>query len=290
MLVLTVQGGEAEINDFRRFSFFFSEEDEEIPGFDYLMSEVGIEIAEEKWETMNELGGEGHLARSWHVAEFSILEGKDDIDSKVEFEGDLSLKAEFGEHWDGASDEYGRMVTTEYGIGDIMVLSHARAFRNAYIDRADHAKFVKLIGDWRGAKSIVFIYGPGTSFFNLLWQHAWQAIAAGLILLLFWLWMRVPRFGPLKEDENVFNGGYGKELTASARFLWRKKQLQFYLRPLRDRIEADNRDDPELLYQKLADQSGLTREEVIEAMTVSENKDPASFTQIVRRLQTILKS
>ncbi len=229
------------------------------------------------------------MSSAWNLAEFSVVDEDEEQKFQVEFEGDLALKVENGEHWDLSSDEFGRMVTTEYGFGDIMVLAHARAFRNAYIDRADHAGFVKLIGDWRGRKSIVFLYGSGSSFFDLLWQHAWQALVAGIILLAFWLWMRIPRFGPLKEDEDVIRGGYGKELSASARFLWRKKQLHHYLRPLRDRIEAEHREDPETLYQNLAEQSGLSREEVVEAMTAPQTKDPASLTRIVHRLQTILK-
>ena len=289
MLIVTVQGGEAEINDFRREWSFLEVDELEFPGFDHVMEEAGIEVAEEEWETEVDVEKEGHLRWPWHVAEFSVTSGETEADYKVEFEGEVTLKVKSGEQWDLNADDHGRMVTTEYGYGDIMVLSHARAFRNAYIDRADHAEFLKLIADWRGEKSIVFLYGPGNSFFGLLWRHAWQAIIAGLVLLLFWLWLRVPRFGPLKNDENLIQGGYGKELSASARFLWRKKQLHHYLRPLRERIEAENRDEPEILYQNLADQSGLSREEVVEAMTASETKDPASLTLIVRRLQTILK-
>ena len=290
MLVITVEGGEGEINDYQSTMRYFWSEEPDLLGFDYLIEKAGIEIEQNAWETVGETEANGHLATSWHTADFEVMQNGETKDYQVEFQGEVGLNAKFGEEWESANENLGRMVTTEYGYGDIMVLSHARAFRNAYIDRADHAQFVKQVGNWRGAKSIVFLYGSGTSFMGLLWQHAWQAIIAGLLLLAFWLWMRIPRFGPLKEDDHFVLGGYGDALSASARFLWRKKQLHHYLRPLRDRIESENHDDPENHYQLLVEKSGLTREEVVEAMTASEIKDPASLTRIVYRLQTILKS
>jgi len=290
MLVITVEGGEGEINDFRNRSMFFRSSELNLQGFDYLLEECGIEVLREDWETESLPDGEGHLRRAWSPAFVELSIDGEDLEYQVEFEGNAALKADYGTNWELARNDRTRMITSEYGFGDIMILAHARAFRNAYIDRADHAEFVKLIADWRGQKSIVFLYGSGTSFTGLLWQHGWQAIVAGLLLLLFWLWMRIPRFGPLKEDDFVALGGYGEALSASARFLWRKKQLHHYLRPLRDRIEAENPDNPESHYQLLADKSGLSREEVVEAMTAPQTKDPASLTRIVHRLQTILKS
>ena len=290
MLVITVEGGEGEINDFQSGRRYFWSEEPDLLGFDYLVEKAGIEVEENAWEPVSEPEGRGHLANSWHTANFEVIQNGENKNYQVEFQGGVGLDVKSGKRWDSANNNKGRMVTTEYGYGDIMVLSHARAFRNAYIDRADHAQFVKWIGNRRGEKSIVFLYGSGTSFMGLLWQHGWQAIIAGLLLLAFWLWMRIPRFGPLKEDDHVVLGGYGDALSASARFLWRKKQLHHYLRPLRDRIEAENPDDPENHYQLLAEKSGFTREEIVEAMTAPQTKDPASLTRIVQRLQTILKS
>jgi len=289
MLVITVEGGEGEINDHQSTMRYFWSEEPDLSGFDYLIDKTGIEIEQNVWEVVGETEANGHLVPSWHAADFEIMQNGETKDYQVEFQGDVALNARYGERWESANENLGRMVTTEFGYGDIMVLSHARAFRNAYIDRADHAQFVMQVGNWRGAKSIVFLYGSGTSFMGLLWQHTSQAIIAGLLLLAFWLWMRIPRFGPLKEDDHIVLSGYSDDLSASARFLWRKKQLHHYFRPLRDRIENKNHGDSESHYQLLAEKSGLSREEVVEAMTASEVKDPASLTRIVRRLQTILK-
>jgi hypothetical protein len=290
MLVITVEGGEGEINDHQNTMRYFWSEEPDLLGFDYLIDKTGIEIEQNGWEVVEGTEANGHLVSSWHTADFELMQNGETKNYQVEFQGNVALSAKLGERWESADENIGRMVTTEFGYGYIMVLAHARAFRNAYIDRADHAQFVMQVANWRGAKSIVFLYGSGTSFMGLLWQHTSQAIIAGLLLLAFWLWMRIPRFGPLKEDDHIVLSGYGDDLSASARFLWRKKQLHHYLRPLRDRIKNKNHDDSQNHYQLLAKRSGLSREEIVEAMTASEIKDPASLTRIVHRLQTILKS
>jgi hypothetical protein len=136
---------------------------------------------------------------------------------------------------------------------------------------------------------VVFLYGSGTSFSALLWQHAWQILIAGLVLLIVWLWMRIPRFGPMVADCGIVRQKYGEELTAAARFLWRKKGLGDYLRPLRERIEAQYQGTPETFYQELSEQSGLSVEEVAEAMTSLQIKDPAQITRQVQKLQAFLK-
>ena len=116
-----------------------------------------------------------------------------------------------------------------------------------------------------------------------------MVVIAGLILLFCWLWMRIPRFGPILQDSFKRPRPYGEELKASARFLWRRGQIEYLLRPLRAKLEMDNQGAPETLYDRLAEDSELKRDEVAEALTVNPPKDPGHILKMVQKLQTLLK-
>ncbi|MEN8855573.1 MAG: DUF4350 domain-containing protein [Akkermansiaceae bacterium] len=289
MLVITLSGGEAEINDFNRNSWRDLSAEEEFRGLDYLLEELEITLEEGSFDEVG--GGEdetgGHLKTSWSVAEVGVVDGEDDHDLKLEFEGDLAMSAPRGEEWDVPGTS--RMVTVPHGDGQVMVLSHARLFRNPYLGRADHATFLELVADWHYDGEIIFLYGSGTSLKDLLWQHAWQVVVAGLVLLLAWLWMRIPRFGPLREDEHTYRVPYGEGLKASAKFLWRKKALGHLIRPLRSELERENSGEAGALYEKMAAEAELPTDEVIEAFTSENFQDPGTVTRMVQKLQLLRK-
>jgi hypothetical protein len=116
-----------------------------------------------------------------------------------------------------------------------------------------------------------------------------MVVIAGFVLLVCWLWMRIPRFGPILQDLAVKRRPYGDELKASARFLWRTGQLEHLLRPLRARLEKENQSDPESLYDQLAEESDLERSEVAEALTIDAPKDPGQTLKVVQKLKALLK-
>lgn len=287
LLIITMEGGEAEINDFkgRSLSSLFDEELEMV-GLDYLLEEVGVEIRPTKYKHYSSEEVRGHLEADWNVAEISLTQGEEDFDLKVEFQGEVGMETEFGDVWEwekGAS----RMVTAPYGVGTVMILSHARPFRNPYIDHADHPAFLEILADWNDEGDFIFLYGSGTSFFELLWQHAWQAVVAGLLLLFFWLWMRIPRFGPVKEDDFTLRKPYGDGLKAAAAFLWRRNAISHYLNPIRAELQGNG--TPDEVREKLSSESGLSPEEVTHALYSEPTKDPSSITRMVRQLQLLLK-
>lgn len=290
LLVITMKGGEAEINDFNRYSWSFSTKESKKVGLEYIMDE--FEVAEVEVEFEEESSGEEHgkLAVNWNVAEVSFTENDKGYAYQVEFEENLALKSPLGVAWELEDESGTRMLTTNYGDGSVMFLAHARPFRNAYVDRADHAEFLKVMAGWnrdREGKRIVFLYGSGTSFFDLLWQQAWPVLVAGTILLLVWLWMRIPRFGPVKEDDYTYRRPYGEGLKAAAIFLWRKKALEYYFKPLRLALQGDL--NPDQAIEKLVRESDLSKEEIQQALYSQAFKDPSAVTRVVRHLQLLLK-
>jgi len=116
-----------------------------------------------------------------------------------------------------------------------------------------------------------------------------MVVIAGLILLVAWLWMRIPRFGPILRDNLVKHQPYGESLITSARFLWRTGELGHLVRPLRAQLKSENQGDPASFYDRLAEESGLPRDEVVEAFTIDPPKDPSHILKVAQKLQVLFK-
>jgi len=172
-LVVTMSGGEAGRNDFTSNEsggdglFSIEEEDEEeATGEAFFLERLRVTTTFTDWSglwAVDEVEADGHLRRPWHL---SRLE-EDYGGYQLEFEGEMGL------------------------------------FRNPYLARAGHAEFLEMLVDYGGSGSVVFLYGAGDSFFAMLWSRGWRFVVAGLVLLLLWLWMRIPRFGPVLADLEV---------------------------------------------------------------------------------------
>ncbi len=289
MLVIFLEGGEARLNDFKGESAVFTpkkEEDEEPVGLTFLAEELKFTLGSEEFQFV---GGEGngHMERKWHEATIEWVVDDKDFNYQVEFEGKRGSQIKYGTSWD-SDRQFSRMTTKPYGDGTLMLLAHARPFRNAFIDRADHAAFVEAVAEWRGPGEVLFLSGIGGSFFELLWEAAWPAIIAGLILLAAWLWMRVPRFGPILDHGEIKKHEYGAHLLSSSLFLWRQNQIQGLLSPLHARIESGRKgEEDDVFYQRLADESELTVTEVQEAMGKFDAKDPGKLVRVTRNLKNL---
>lgn len=289
-LVLSVEGGEPERNDFTDGSSGWGLPDEdEYNGWDYLTEMLGVSVETNAWSDYAdeeiELEEEGHLSRVWHVTNLRDERGG----YQLEMEGNVGFDSSGSRHWDHKRDGVSRVIGSSYGAGQVILLAHARPLRNPYLARADHADFLEMLAESYGQGEIVFLYGSSNSFFGLIWKEGRMVVIAGFLLLVCWLWMRIPRFGPILSDLEVKRKPYGDELKASARFLWRNGQIEHLLRPLRARLEMENQGDPESLYDRLAEESELTRDDVAEALTIETPKDPGHTLKVVQKLQTLLK-
>lgn len=290
LLVVLMKGGESEINDFTRSSWSFSQEVTKKVGLTYFMEELEVMKVEIGFQKKSSGEAYGKLSTDWNVATISYSEGDEYYEYEVEFEDRVALSSDLGSAWEFEKEQGARMLTTDHGDGTVMFLAHARPFRNAYVDRADHPEFLQVVAGWntyRGDGKIVFLYGSSTSFFDLLWQQAWPAIIAGAILLLVWLWMRIPRFGPVKEDDFTYRRPYGDGLKAAASFIWRKKALEYYLKPLRSSLQGNL--NPGEVVAKLARESDLSAEEIQQALYSKTFKEPGAITRMVKHLQLLLK-
>ena len=182
-----------------------------------------------------------------------------------------------------------------YGEGLITVMTDARPFRNRYIEDHDHAALLLALAEispYEG--SIVIVRDAAISLWTLVWKHGWMAVVGLLAVIAFWLWKNMPRFGPLRrEEERSTVRDYDHHLEALGDFQWRLDKGAAMLRPLRDSIleraqrmaaSAHREGD---LFEWIAQRSSITRDRAERAMTHDRPPDPASFARLVADLQKI---
>lgn len=287
-LILLLEGGESRYDDFSKspLGTHFNKDDlveMELPGLDLILAET--ELTVEKSEFEMKKGGENDPGeRSWHEEVVTMGE----TDFLLEQEGTNAFLG-------SGEDEAWPIVSADKGEGIIFFLASARPLRSAYLDRADHLDFLAaMIGD-EPFGGVLFLYGEGFSFWSLLWRHGWRLLVAALVLLVFWLWLRLPRFGPRLEEARADDRQYDELLVAGGRFLWKRKAVVPLLLPLREEIrnrfhlrhELVTEAERASLFEDLAARSGLSLAEVIEAMSREDLQDGATLTRVVRALKKL---
>lgn len=187
------------------------------------------------------------------------------------------------------------MAQAEQGEGLITVMTDARPFRNRYIGDHDHAALLLALVDLSPYEgSVAIIRDGGLSLWTMLWRHGWPALVGLLVLTAVWLWKNMPRFGPLRREQEPTNQrDYDHHLEALGDFQWRLDKGAAMLRPLRDsvleramRLSAATHRDGDL-FEWLGQRAGMTRERAERAMTHERPADPTSFTRVVADLQQL---
>ncbi|MEM9236801.1 MAG: DUF4350 domain-containing protein [Verrucomicrobiota bacterium] len=271
-------------------------------------------------------GGESHLndwngygfADTYNLDEFSeaFLEWTDDAGFEFDsFESDSDGRdtkdptesiVSGGEEYEVFMEAYlqplnqeGERVMIEsrsFGEGRVTFVAEARPFRNRWIGEHDHAELLLAIAEsspYHG--SIAFVRNVSLSFWSLLWERAWPAVVALILLVVFWLWKSLPRSGPLDSHESVSDlRAYDHHLEALGDFHWRLDRAQGLLRPLREGIleraqrlalATGNRETD--VFELIAERAGVSRERVERAMTYERPKDAGAFTRLIADLQAI---
>ncbi len=290
-LILFLEGGESYLNDFADpIRGEFQDEENRSSGFSYLLDEIEGEVV---LITPDIVEGEGkaHLSRDWHEAEVAWSVGEENHQYVVEFEGETGPKFDHGMNWD-TEGEGARMASTTYGRGSVMMMSHARPFRNAFIERGDHANFIEAIVQSYGSGDVLFLVGSGASFFSILWDSAWPVVVGFLIFLAFWLWKRIPRFGPILNDPALKKADYESHLLTSARFLWHHDQIGVLIGPLRDQVRESRSEEEsdDQFYERLSNESGISLAKLKLALSSPPPRDGATLIQQTHILRKITQA
>ncbi|HYF33667.1 MAG TPA: DUF4350 domain-containing protein, partial [Prosthecobacter sp.] len=128
----------------------------------------------------------------------------------------LDRKLRTGEFSAGPVDE-AAVLGLRRGLGRLTLLNHARPFRNRFLATADHAPWLlALVGE--DTEQVQFVLSLESSFWSMLWQKGWPAIVGLAVLILFWLWRNLPRFGPVRHHELHETKHFTEHVTALGHF------------------------------------------------------------------------
>ncbi len=186
----------------------------------------------------------------------------------------------------------------KHGNGSVTLLPHARPLRNHWIGEYDHARWLAaLVGDEEG-RDVLFVTATAGGFMGLLWQHGWMALVALMLLLLFWLWQQMPRFGPLTEVEVDTTRHFASHIGALGEFFWRMRRSALLVDSARDAVwervherhrplDDGSRKMSGVLAEEIARRTGLPQKRVIAAFEVPAPDSAHNFVSLMRDLQAM---
>ncbi len=280
--------------------------DVETPELNYLLDKMKIELVDDS--TGKTKGGKNYRGEPTNP----VVLGDElplTLDVKVELDNEtydmklggtkamkLNRQLEFDDYHDtAATDGSHRFLGLSYGAGRIYFISDARAFRNPYLGMADHASVLEAMAN-ESYGDIVFSFNKRRGFWSLMGNYAGPALLGIFILLVFWLWKNMPRFGPLLEVSDGHDRDYLESVRNSGHFLWKHRRYDALLQPLRKEIYKrsgmfnEHGEASASLVESLSESSGVPEHEVLEALSRDENIDGHAMVKMTKNLQTILKS
>ena len=188
------------------------------------------------------------------------------------------------------------LLHLERGRGRVTIVPSFGFATNEAIGRNDHAAFAWGLVSLTPASTAVVIARrfERPSLLDWLAREARLPLAAGALLLTFWLWRSGVRFGPLAPDPQPSRRRLLDHLRASGRYLWRAGASDRLLAAARESCgQKIARTRPVLAAlpyrQRVPRIAELTRIPVneVEQAWIGTPATPAQFTAAVRTLQRI---
>jgi hypothetical protein len=192
------------------------------------------------------------------------------------------------------------LYSYQYGAGRITVVANAHPFRNRYIGEGDHASLLRAIVELERHSEVIFLRALRTreagllpsEFFEKLWAEGWMAIVALAVLIVFWIWKNMARFGPPHAPEDLAPRGFTENLLLTGAFLFRYRLTNSLLEPMRRELAATLASrgvsiDNSSVIADLAARTGLTPLRVQLALAGNLPTDGLGFQKLVADLQLL---
>lgn len=294
-IVVMLKGGGKRGNDFAPNNVYDADTElkDELPGVDYILEQIGVtatqwtnedaeRLGRDEWEKLSE--PERVLGNS-EPSTFSFA-GEDQViyqwsDKLLEYNSDE------------AKEQY-CYVNEYYGDGLVTVLTDASPLRNRYIGYAGHSAFLNMLVDQSGTGKIIFSNGVGDGLFSLIWRYFKFAVIGLAVVIVFWLWKNLPRFGPEQDLPESQMREFSTQVQGVGRFLWKQKREDAMLSALRGSVNkhlsVGSYGDSDAVFAQLAESSSLPLESVVEAMTRNNIREHSVMVRVVKHLQIILKT
>lgn len=207
-------------------------------------------------------------------------------------------KTRRGDYLAGTAED-ASVISLVHGQGRVTVLNHARPLRNRYLDSAQHADFLLALADPEQLREVTFVVDlEGGGFLSLLWEKAWRPLVGLALLLAFWLWRNLPRFGPIRTAELHSTKHFVDHIWALGQFFHRLRRDDVLLNAAADAVRARaTRLFPHLhdggdaaLIPLLVQRSGLPEERVKAALAPTPPGQPWMAVRLLQDQQTLRNS
>jgi len=184
------------------------------------------------------------------------------------------------------------------GNGYVTAIASEYYFNNYWLNEADHARLLlDVVAGYVVPGNVWFVFQMS---FPPLWKVILDAapylLATLALILVFWLWSRIPRFGPLVEAQRDTRRSIGEHVAAAGRFGWRYDGAAALIDDtVRATLHEAERRHPGITRQPrakqaetLAHMTGLDAQDILDALGGGEM--PArDFTDSIQLLQTLRK-
>jgi len=194
----------------------------------------------------------------------------------------------------GAADAP-QLLSFRRGKGFVTVATGLGFLQNRQIGENDHAEFLwRLLSLNRATPSLQVLNRPERlSLWTFLEDHAAEALASSIALLVLWLWRIAPRFGPVAPDAPPARRRLLDHLRASGRYYWAKGLRAELVNAARDaalrrlaRAQPDFADAPDAeKVSRLASLIGVSHEEANRFLNVRGPLSGAAFIELARDAQ-----
>lgn len=190
-----------------------------------------------------------------------------------------------------AGNGYGdQLLYLSYGAGEVWVLTDLAIFENTRLYHLEHAWLLSRLAE--NVDSVWWVQSVAMPpLLEWLWMNAWPVLVAFALLMALFLWQRIPRRGVILADTDNRATDFLQHLKAGSRFLWRARQRQATLHPLRRQVtrllarhkkQQETESDADIA----ARISGMDRADIRFALS-GETDDDDELFRIVETLQAL---
>lgn len=177
------------------------------------------------------------------------------------------------------------------GAGTLIIITGLRQWRNNLIQCHDNAQFLHDLVVGQPGQEIFLAWLDGVEsqpLFRQLWQWFPHAAVALAVLLLFWLWNRIPREQPIISKINKRENALEDYLIRKAIFRWRAADSLEQLMPLRAEIQGRTRPSyTQSDYERFSRTTGHSVDEIKSALHSNQWTGQREMTKLVATLSRI---
>lgn len=198
------------------------------------------------------------------------------------------------------SDDKGIVVARrELGAGYVTVVATSRYFSNRSIDESDHARLLlDTVAGYIQPGNVWFIYDASFApLWQLIWDNAPYVVISFAVILVFWLWSIMPKFGPAIRPESLARRSIIEHVGAAGHFAWRNNgagvlaasSAAAVMHDAESRHPGISRLSALSQAKQLARMTGLPAQAITDALTGSGQPRHRDFTHDMQALQRIRK-